>query len=192
MSWYKVIMKDAEGDSRAGLELLAISDISYERASHLSDHVKWQHVTVLNCAYKSIKNLFALPPSLKALFCYGNYLSSLPVLPNSLEILNCSHNLLLSLPGLPENLKVLTCNRNQLSSLPKLPNSLTFLDCSSNKIAEIRELPTSLTFMACSKNSLIYIPYSPFLRDLSCYENPGLEYDTFEEWKERMRVQKLV
>jgi hypothetical protein len=130
----------------------------------------------LDCANNLLKELPELPDNLESLVCPNNILEKLPKLPESLTFLNCNDNRLTELPSLPHNLKRLNCASNPLGSLPGLPRSVTELTCVGCHLTELPKLPKKLTRLMCNNNNLTRLPVLPeTLTYITTHNNPWVE-----------------
>lgn len=130
-------------------------------------------LTMLNCSNNKLVRLPKLPDSIRILNCSNNEIREIVNLPRNLKILHCENNLLNTLPDLPINLDVLICNNNNLSELPNIPLVLRFLICHNNKLIELDiDHKNSLFKLDCSYNRLTSLPALPYLKELSCKDNP--------------------
>lgn len=89
--------------------------VACRNISKLPDLSHFTHLTSLECYQNCLKQLPALPPSLKSLSCAQNQLTFLPNLPPALEFLSVNHNLLTTFPELPKNLKTIGAYDNKLT-----------------------------------------------------------------------------
>lgn len=128
---------------------------------------------MLNCNHNKLQELPKLPDSIRILNCGKNEIRDLNNLPDKLKILHCENNLLNTLPDLPPNLDVLICDNNNLSKLPPVPPSLGFLICNNNRLTDLNISPKNSLFkLTCNDNQLTSLPITPYLRELSCKNNP--------------------
>lgn len=95
-----------------------------------------------------------LPPSLIAIVCEYNQLTTLPALTSPYyDFIICGKNLIDSLPVLPDSLLNLYFDHNQITFINPLPKYLEILNCSNNLLTSIPPLPHSLQQLICSGNT---------------------------------------